>query len=199
MDLLTGIFNVLMHMTPHKTDTETRPERETRMHMVAEAIDRATQRAACVGEFGTQDCKPIFSDRRLLAGLLLAKGKYESGFAEYVHEGRCVEGPTGAQCDKNSDGVVQARSIWQLWRVATSPRSDWDKIEGATPEATNLAAWHAAKRLAGSSTMCKSAFGGDNVQAAIAGFAGNCMMMNPQKVALQAATARKIVATLPAG
>ena len=72
-------------------------------------------------------------------------------------------------------------------------------MHAATPEATGLAAWHAARLLAGSRSMCKAAFGGDEIQAAIAGFAGSCTMgMSPKKIAFQAATVRKILAALPA-
>jgi len=198
MDLLTSIFNTLMRMTPHKTDTETRAERVARMHIVATSINDATKRAACYG-LPVAQCRPIFSDRRTLAALLIAKGRFESGFAQYVHEGRCDEGPVGARCDADKNGVARAHGLWQQWRPSIFPASDWDDMQAATPEATNLAAWHAAKLLAGSRSMCKAAFGGDEMQAAIAGFSGSCTLgMAPQKIAKQAALARKILETLPA-
>jgi predicted ATPase len=72
-------------------------------------------------------------------------------------------------------------------------------MNASTQEATDLAAWHATKLLSGSRSMCKAAFGGDEVQAAIAGFSGSCTMgMSPKRVAYQAATVRKIMAMLPA-
>lgn len=198
MDLLTAIFAQLMRMTPHKTDTETRAERAERMHVVASSINDATKRAACFG-LSIEQCRPIFSDRRVLASLLLAKGHFESDFAQYVHEGRCSDGPVGARCDSDRFGVARAHGPWQQWRASVFPATDWDQMHAATPEATELAAWHAAKLLAGSRTMCKAAFGGDELQAAIAGFSGSCTMgMAPQKIARQAALARKILAGLPA-
>lgn len=198
MDLLTAIFNELMRMTPHKTDTESRAERAARMHVVADSINVATKRAACSG-LPAEECRPIFSDRRMLAALLLGKGHFESDFAQYVHEGRCSEGPVGARCDSDRFGVARAHGPWQQWRLSVFPASDWDAMYAPTPEATDLAAWHAAKLLAGSRSMCKQAFPGDEVQAAIAGFSGSCTMgMAPKKIAYQAATVRKILATLPA-
>lgn len=202
MDLLASIFDALMRMTPHKTDTESRAERAARMHVIAASINDATKRAACVeggGVVSTEPCKPIFSDRRLLAALLLGKGHFESDFAQYVHEGRCEDGPVGARCDSGKDGVARAHGPWQQWRLSVFPSSDWDDMQSSTPEATSLAAWHAAKLLAGSKSMCKAYFGGDDVQAAIAGFSGSCTMgMAPKKIAYQAAAVRKILAQLPA-
>lgn len=197
MDLLTAIFAALMRMTPHHTDTETLVERTSRMHVMAESISDATKRAACIE--APPACKPIFSDRRMLAALLLGKGHFESDFAQYVHEGRCEDGPVGARCDAGKDGVARAHGPWQQWAVAVFPASDWEEIQGATPEATRLAAWHAAKLLAGTRGMCKAFFGGDEVQSAIAGFSGSCMRMDPKRVALQAMVVRKILATLPGG
>jgi hypothetical protein len=199
MDLLAATFAALMRMTPHKTDTESRSERSARMHVIAESINDATLRASCSGRYASPTCKPIYSDRRSLAALLLGKGHFESDFAEYVHEGRCSEGPVGARCDSDKQGHPRAHGPWQQWELAVFPREDWQKLEGATPEATSLAAWHAAKLLAGSRSMCKAAYNGDEIQAAIAGFSGACTMrMKPEKIAYQAQAVRKILATLPA-
>ncbi len=196
MDLLTAIFNTLMGMTPHFTDTETHAARVARMHVFAEAIDEATRRAACVGS--APGCKPIFSDRRLLAALLLAKGRSESGFAQYVHEGRCKDGPVGARCDSDRFGVPRAHGPWQQWSSSVFPSSDWQAMEGSDEKATKLAAWHAARLLAGTRGLCKSAFGGDEVKSAIAGFSGSCLRMDPERVAYQARVTRKFLTLLPA-
>jgi hypothetical protein len=196
MDLPTAIFDTLMRMTPHKTDTESRDARSARMHVIASSIDSASRRAACID--APPDCKPIFGDRRLITALLLGKGHFESDFAQYVHEGRCEDGPRGARCDSGRDGVARAHGPWQQWRMSTFPASDWDQMVGSDQESTDLAAWHAAKLLSGSKSMCKAFFGGDPVESAIAGFSGSCTRMEPAKVAYQAQTVRKILATLPA-
>lgn len=199
MDLHTAIFVSLMRLSPHRTDTETRDEREARMHVVADAINTATLRAACAGSFAVDGCKPVFSDRRTLAGLLIGKGRFETYFAQYVHEGRCADGPVGERCDMDRDGHERAHGPWQQWEIAIFPHSDWEKLQGSTPEATELAAWHAATLLAGSVSMCRTTFPGDNISAAIAGFSGSCTLrMAPAKIARQAQAVRKILATLPA-
>jgi len=199
MDLFAATFAALMRMTPHKTDTESRPEREARMRVIASAIHEATLRAACSGRYAAPDCKPIFSDRRTLTALLLGKGHFESDFAEYVHTGHCERGPVGARCDSDRNGVARAHGPWQQWERSVFPHEDWSVMNTATQEATDLAAWHAAKLLAGSRSMCKAEFGGDEIQGAIAGFSGSCTMgMARSKVQYQAATVRRILATLPA-
>lgn len=45
MDLLTSIFDALMRMTPHKTDTESRAQRADRMHLVAASIKRRDKKS----------------------------------------------------------------------------------------------------------------------------------------------------------
>lgn len=199
MDLLAATFAALMRMTPHKTDTEDLASRASRMHVIAASINDATLRAACQGRFASLDCKPILSDRRILAALLLGKGHFESDFAQYVHEGHCEAGPVGARCDSDKNGIPRAHGPWQQWELSVFPKTDWDAMHASSPEATALAAWHAAKLLAGSRSSCKAAFGGDDIQAAIAGFSGSCTMgMSSKKVAYQAQAVRKILATLPA-
>ncbi len=199
MDLLSATFGWLMRMSPHHSDTESRVAREARMHIVAASINDATLRASCTGKFAFEGCKPIFSDRRTLTGLLIGKGHFESDFAEYVHEGRCLDGPVGARCDADKNGVPRAHGPWQQWKLSVFPQEDWDKLEGSTAESTELAAWHAAVLLSGSRSQCRNAFNGDEIQAAIAGFSGACTMrMRPEKIAYQAAFVRKILATLPA-
>jgi hypothetical protein len=196
MDLLTATLNALMLMTPHKTDTESLDERRARMTMIAESIQSATKRAACVN--AGDDCKPILSDRRLATALLLGKGHFESDFAQYVHEGHCDQGPIGARCDSDKQGIARAHGPWQQWRLSVYPQTDWDNMQGATPKATTLAAEHALELLAGTLHRCPDQYPGDNIAQAIAGFAGTCITMKPEKVQRQAAYVRKILNSLPA-
>src|ERR1700759_5427543 len=117
MDLPSAIFKILMSRPVHKTDTESRESREVRMHLFADAISDATKRAACVGVKDPARCKPILADRRLAAGLLLAKLDFESGAAQYVHEGRCDDGPVGARCDGG-----RAHGPWQQHQSSVYPQ-----------------------------------------------------------------------------
>lgn len=195
MDFLTAIFGTLMAMTPSKYDTESLEDRSIRMHVVSIAIYDAASRAACWGQ--PADCKLVLSDRRLAAALLIGKAAYETHLAEYVHEGRCAEGPRDARCDPDSHGVARAHGLWQQWRMSIYPQSDWDAMNDATLAATRLSAWHALTLLAGKMHSCPQ-YPGDPVASAIAGFAGTCISMKAEKVNRQAALVRKIYAQLPA-
>ncbi len=50
------------------------------------------------------------------AAALVTQGWYESRYARYVIEGRCLDGPVGAQCDVTRKGVIRARGPWQVWK-----------------------------------------------------------------------------------
>lgn len=192
MDLHTAIFNILMSRHAHKTDTESLEARQARMHLFADAINDATKRAACVGVKDPAACKPILSDRRLAAGLLIAKLDFESGAAQYVHEGRCDEGPVGARCDGG-----RAHGPWQQHQSSVFPRSDFDDMVGATAAATHLAAWHALKLLSGQFKSCQHIYP-DPIASAIAGYAGTCISMSPGLVAREAALTHQFMNRLPA-
>jgi hypothetical protein len=60
------------------------------------------------------------------AAALVVGAWHESHFARYVLEGRCAEGPRGAQCDPDRHGVARARGAWQVWRFckATDTRGE---------------------------------------------------------------------------
>lgn len=195
MDLLTATFTTLMAMTPSKYDTESSPDRETRMHVIALAINDATRRAACIDE--PADCKLVLSDRRLGTALLLGKGSFETHFAEYVHAGRCTEGPKDARCDSDSHGVPRAHGPWQQWRLSVFPQTDWDAMNASTLESTKISAWHALTLLAGSLRGCTTQYPNEPVAGAIARFAGTCLTMKPEKVRREAHLVEKIWASLP--
>ena len=194
MNLFAAILAVLLALPGHSTDTETSAQRLARLTTIAQAIDTATLRAACEGQ--PEPCRAIQSDRVLMAALLLAKGKAESGFAQYVHEGRCSDGPVGARCDSDKQGVPRAHGLWQAWRVAIYPPEDWDAINESTDAATTLAAWHAARSLSGGFKACLQQYPGDPIASAIAQYAGSCLQMAPAKVRQQAQLTRRFQALL---
>ena len=166
------------------------------MTNIAWAISDATAHAACVGEWAGDDCHVIQSDQATMAALLIAKGKAESGFAQYVHEGRCTDGPIGARCDSDKHGVPRAHGLWQAWRVAIYPPEDWDAINSSSADATNLAAWHAARSLSGGFKACSRQYPGDPIASTIAHYAGSCLHMAPAKVRQQAQDTRRFQALL---
>ncbi len=189
MDILASIFAELLRQPRHFTDHESVEARANRLGVVSLSIDRATKRAACEGE--PASCKPIFSDRRALAALLIAKGKFETGFSELVHTGHCDQMPVGMRCDADRSGVARAHGPWQQWRSSIFPASDWDEMNDSTQAATDLAAWHAAKILAGGTKRCAYLYP-DPMASTIAAFAGSCVRMYPAQVTKQAAAAHSI-------
>lgn len=58
---------------------------------------------------------------------LVVDGWFESRYAAYVLEGRCLDGPRGARCDPGKDGKPRARGPWQVW--------SWCKKTGLDAEA----------------------------------------------------------------
>lgn len=192
---LKAIFAALMRVPQHHTDHEDIEARRARMMIVAESIVEATARLACADQ--PASCRPVNSNQREVAALLIGKGKFESGFAAYVHEGRCHDGPRGARCDEGRDGVARAHGPWQQWPSSVFPRSDWEDMHAATPEATRIAAYHAGKLLAGGTSRCKYLYGNDRLANAIAVFTGSCLRMPAARVMAQADYARKVMATLP--
>lgn len=195
MKYTLAIFHFLtsLHASTYEHEAET--ARAARLMTIARAIDWSSAKATCE-ENQPADCKPIFGDRRLLIGMLISKGKSESGFSAYVHEGRCSEGPIGARCDADSRGVARAHGPWQQWAVGVFPREDWDAMNNSSLDATKLAAWHATTALSGGMRQCGSLYPGDKVAGAIASYAGSCLRMRPENVNGQAAFARKVAGLL---
>jgi hypothetical protein len=115
-----------------------------------------------------------------------------------VHAGHCAQGPVGARCDADPTGVARAHGPWQQWQIAVFPLEDWTRMNDASLESTKIAAWQAARRLAGGTRACQYRFSGDPVASTIAAFAGSCLRMTTGMVNRQAARARQILATLPA-
>ena len=92
----------LLKMLPaHVTDAdEPMAAREGRLALVAVAVSDATH-----------------SDM-VRTARVIALGQSESGFARYVGEGRCAEGPVGSRCDPDRRGIARALGYWQQHRSA---------------------------------------------------------------------------------
>lgn len=86
-----GTLAVLEAFPAHVTDRN-EPNRKARLEAIARAVDAAT-------------------DDPTERAALLTLGRYESGWARFVMEGRCSEGPRGArECDSGkSFGAFQLR------------------------------------------------------------------------------------------
>jgi hypothetical protein len=164
---------VLLSFQPFKGDTETFEARTQRMSVVAHAIENAANKATCYEQ--PEGCKRIWSgSRKELAFALATLMKYESDGAQRIHEGKCRP----HECDsvrvydpKSNAWVPMARSLslWQLKKFDDIPDEDWAVIPSV--EGTDVAAWHAARRLAGHRNRC-----GGTLAGAMGGYAtgGSC-------------------------
>lgn len=79
--------------------------------------------------------------------LLVALAEHESGFARFVIEGRCSEGPPGQRCDGG-----KARGVFQLHQAACP--AAWKHPEGS-PESMALEAGCAIRLLRWGGAQCK--------------------------------------------
>jgi hypothetical protein len=132
-------------------------DRAVRMVVIAEAIASAATRATCTELWATLDapCRRIWPGSATeLAALLLSLGYLESGFAEWVHAGRCRL--SIGECDSRKVGgvwVVGAKSPWQIQWTSYS-RDAWHELEGTGEWSTFVAAWTAARVVSGARRMC---------------------------------------------
>jgi hypothetical protein len=137
-----AILAVLMAMSQHFTDKGVAAEtRYAELVKVATAIDTAAA-----------------GDRKLAAAMI-SLGRHESGFAMYVLQNRCSEGPVGARCDPDKKGNPRAIGPWQLWAVACADRSSVDSQ-----------AMCVARRLRGEMQRCRKRHPAGDWAGAFAGY-----------------------------
>lgn len=133
------ILAILVALAPFYGDKETPERRLVRLESAAEAMAAAAEK---------------YRDRippLMTAAALITLGKHESNFAQFVGEGRCLDGPKGMRCDQDpSTGEPRARSYYQLWKVAcpklweTEPGSREEQMVAADCAIVNWAkGWHA--------------------------------------------------------
>ncbi len=138
------LFRILMSLAAWHGDGETQEAREARMQVFADAIDKATEHAACEGSWKNDTtCKVIWRDRISGAARLVYLADAETNLSKHVHEGRCGEhadSPKG-ECDSG-----RARSPWQLHDNANFTREEWAAVN--TVEGTEIAAYKALAALA---------------------------------------------------
>jgi len=116
--VLAGIFR---RPTWYQDKHLSRQERAVYLRPVAKAIAKATRTDA-------------------EAAALITHGWYESRYAKYVIEGRCKDGPVGAQCDITKKGVVRARGPFQVWK--------WCRDAWGYPQGDQAALAHEARCIA---------------------------------------------------
>lgn len=156
-----------MGLPASRLDKEEPGVRQIRMHIIADAIAAASERATCSESYASSDCVPVWPLSTLeLSALLVTQAYSESRLAKNVHEGKC----RSWECDPIRSAYTgqvrhRARSLWQIHR--SSPvESEWDQMLGADLASTTAAAWAAAKLLSRGYRSC------GNTAGAIARYAG---------------------------
>jgi hypothetical protein len=122
--------------------------RAARLDGVSGAVVQAAERATCQPPWDLIDepCRPIWPGSTVgLTSLVWSLGYLESGYAEWIHEGRC----RSWECDAG-----RARSPWQLQRTLYTEWA-WHELEGVGEYSTFVAAWSAVRVVAASRSMCR--------------------------------------------
>lgn len=170
LPLRETLFALLMGLPAHRLDNEEAGARQNRMHVIAEAIADASQRATCSGIYSSSECVPIWPlGSSELSALLLTEAYSESRLARNVHEGKC----RAWECDPVRSAYTgqvrhRARSIWQIQR-SSHVEAEWDQMLGADQASTSIAAWAAAKLLTRGYRSCGSIGGAISRYAGIDG------------------------------
>lgn len=142
------LLAVLLDFVPNH-EREPDLHRVARFRVVANAVYAASLRATCTDS--DPGCVRIWPGSvRSLEAMLLTLGWYESGFTQRIHAGRCRKG----ECDGG-----RATSLWQLQASGKLPLPEWRELAGTSEEATERAAWAAARALSVARASCPSAGG----------------------------------------
>jgi hypothetical protein len=160
--LAQAVAAALLSLTPLAVpDTDPRWEapqaRQERLAVVGEAIAAAAARARCEPPWRSVDapCRPQWPGSSVeLAAVLAGLGYLESGFAEWVHAGRCRLHLR--ECDARRERgvwVAGAKSPWQLQRTGYTD-AVWSSLEGTGEWSTFVAAWSATRAVSGARGFC---------------------------------------------
>jgi hypothetical protein len=149
------VLSLLLGLPAHGLDAEDAAARQARLSTVARAIELASQRATCSGEFESPDCQSIWSgETEDLSLLLVTQAWWESRLARHIHEGRCRVFECDAFRSMRTGRIEhRARTLWQLQRTSLVV-DEWSKMVGADLESTYHAAWGATKVLARGYRAC---------------------------------------------
>lgn len=136
------LLKVLLSLQAYSGDQEATEAREARYTLLADAMVSASEHATCTGTYADdKTCSVLWTDSSESLQVLLAVEAYkETRFAKRIHAGKCFA--KEGECDGGA-----ARSPWQLHLTGFTPYEVWSKIDKATKESTDLAAWSAAQVL----------------------------------------------------
>jgi hypothetical protein len=132
------LLAMLKQLTPFHLDTEDAAEREVRLTTLAAGMTKVVEFATCTGDHADDsDCKRTFKGKpEELAVGLYTIGKWESGFAQHIHEDKCRI--KIGECDGGD-----AKSNFQVHATGPVSLVLWRQIGGTDQRSTELAAWAA--------------------------------------------------------
>lgn len=132
------LLAMLKQLTPFHLDTEDVAEREARLTTLAVGMTKVAEFATCTGDYeDDSDCKRTFSGSPVeLAVGLYTIGKWESYFAQHIHEDKCRIHI--GECDGG-----RAKSNFQVQATGPVKLLLWQQIGGTDERSTKLAAWAA--------------------------------------------------------
>lgn len=121
--MFTSIVAILLSFRPSVYDKgESLEERTQRFTVLAHAIESVADRITCTNQ--KEGCKPLYQDRYLVAGILVAQVYRESALRRDVWIGVCLH---KWDCDYG-----EAKGPWQLQQRTTDTDEEWQAF--ASPE-----------------------------------------------------------------
>jgi hypothetical protein len=151
--MFTSIVAILLSFKPSVYDKgESLEERTQRFTVLAHAIESAADRITCVNQTGQWEpgehpkgCKPLYQDRYLVAGILMAQVYRESALRRDVWIGVCLH---KWDCDYG-----EAKGPWQLQQRTTDTDEEWQAFAGPELPGLKKAAWRTITLWIGGATQ----------------------------------------------
>ena len=165
MSFFNAILIALNFHTPVAKADINEVDRLPRLENIAHSIEIASNKATCSEEFKDDNCKPIFGDRYLMAGMILSLGKNETYFEKSIGAGECTKHSCGGKIKINGKILFKAASYWQIEKVYLMALEEFESFIGLSLDNIIKAAIFVSMRLAGSYYVC----GG--IEGAFAGYA----------------------------
>ena len=136
----SAILAILLSFQPSSREQlpESPEGRESRLGVVAQAIESVANRAACHEQ--PDPCRTVVSDRHLAAAVLIVQARRESALRHDVQVGQCRP----HECDRG-----RAKGTWQLHRAPTETVEQWRGYASTELEDVTSAAWRTITLWAG--------------------------------------------------
>jgi len=142
--MFTSIVTILLSFKASIYDKgEPLEERIQRFTVLAHAIESVANRIACTEQLAK--CKPLYQDRYLVAGILIAQVYRESALRRDVWIGVCLH---KWDCDYGN-----AKGPWQLQQRTTDTDEEWQAFASTELLGLKKAAWRTIVLWIGGATQ----------------------------------------------